>query len=60
MRNLLLLLFLSLVSSLPRAENYAQRNDVQAFVQEMHDRHDFDNNVLTALFRQAWSGGIVR
>ena len=52
MRNLLLLLFLSLVSSLPRAENYAQRNDVQAFVQEMYDRHDFDNNVLTALFRQ--------
>jgi membrane-bound lytic murein transglycosylase B len=52
MKRLLLFLFLTMVSAVPRAENYAQRDDVQAFVQEMQNRHGFDANVLTALFRE--------
>jgi membrane-bound lytic murein transglycosylase B len=52
MKRLLLLLFLTLVSSVLRAENYAQRDDVRAFAQEMQDRHGFDADALIALFRQ--------
>jgi membrane-bound lytic murein transglycosylase B len=48
----MLLFLLALLGSSPRAETYAQREDVRAFVQEMHDKHDLDAHVLTALFRQ--------
>lgn len=49
---LLLLAALTLLNSAPRAETYAQRDDVQAFVQGMRDRHGFDAEILTALFSQ--------
>ncbi|MCX7167064.1 MAG: lytic murein transglycosylase B [Rhodocyclales bacterium] len=52
MMRLLLLAALTLLNSAPRAETYAQRDDVQAFVQGMRDRHGFDAEILTALFRQ--------
>ena len=52
MMRLLLLLLLAMLSPSPRAETYAQRDDVQAFVEDMRDRHGFDADVLTALFRQ--------
>lgn len=52
MKQILLLLVLTLASSVPLAETYAQREDVQAFVQEMHDSHGFDAEILIALFRQ--------
>ena len=52
MTRLLLLLSLVLLSGSLRAENYAQRDDVQAFVAEMHVRHGFDADALTELFRR--------
>ncbi len=52
MMRLLLILLLALLSSSPRAEGYALRDDVQAFVQDMHDRHGFDAGVLNSLFRR--------
>ncbi len=52
MTRLLLFLILAVLSSAPHAQNYAQRDDVQAFVQEMQDRHGFDADVLTELFRR--------
>jgi membrane-bound lytic murein transglycosylase B len=52
MIRLLLLLSLTLLSCGLRAQNYAQRDDVQAFVADMHDRHGFDSNALTGLFRR--------
>lgn len=52
MTRLLLFLILAVLSSVPHAQNYAQRDDVQAFVQEMQDRNGFDADVLTALFRR--------
>ncbi|MCM2288448.1 MAG: lytic murein transglycosylase B [Sulfuritalea sp.] len=52
MIRLLLLLSLALLSSGLRAQNYAQRDDVQAFVADMHARHGFDSEVLTELFRR--------
>ena len=52
MMRLFLLLLPALLASIAHAEPYALRDDVQAFVQEMHDRHGFDADVLTALFRQ--------
>lgn len=52
MTRLLLLLSLALLSGGLRAESYAQRDDVQAFVAEMHARHGFDSDALTELFRQ--------
>ena len=42
MRRLLLALLLALLSAGPRAENYAQRDDVRVFVMEMQERHGFD------------------
>jgi membrane-bound lytic murein transglycosylase B len=50
MKRLILLPLLILFSSNLRAEPYAQRQDVRAFVQEMHDRHGFDIDALDALF----------
>ena len=32
--------------------NYAQRSEVQAFIEEMHAKHGFDAAALTAMFRQ--------
>ena len=52
MTRLLLLLLLALAGTAPRAESYAQRAEVQAFVQEMHERHGFEVGALTALFGQ--------
>lgn len=52
MIRLLLLLSLALLSCGLRAQNYAQRDDVQAFVADMHVRHGFDSDALTGLFRQ--------
>jgi len=52
MRRLLLLSVLVALGSSARAETYAQREDVQAFVQEMHDKHGFDTERLHGLFRQ--------
>jgi membrane-bound lytic murein transglycosylase B len=48
----LLLLILAILSAGVQAENYAQRDEVRAFVQQMHDKHGFDAERLTALFRQ--------
>ncbi len=52
MTRLLLALLLVLLSPGPRAENYAQRDEVQVFVLEMQERHGFDADVLNALFRR--------
>ena len=52
MTRLLLLLSLALLSCGLRAENYAQRDDVKAFVAEMQARHGFDADVLGELFRR--------
>lgn len=51
MRPILLLLLVAL-SATAHAERYSQRDDVRAFVREMHDRHGFDPQRLDALFRQ--------
>ncbi|MFA4969337.1 MAG: lytic murein transglycosylase B [Sulfuritalea sp.] len=51
MRRLLLLSVLLMLGSSPRAETYAQRDDVQAFIEEMHDKHGFDTEHLHGLFR---------
>jgi membrane-bound lytic murein transglycosylase B len=48
----LLLLFLALPGSFPHAEQYAQRDDVKAFILDMHNRHGFDTDALTSLFRE--------
>ena len=52
MTRLLLLLSLTLLCYGLRAESYAQRDDVQAFVAEMQARHRFDPDVLGELFRR--------
>lgn len=52
MKRLLLLSALALLGSASRAETYAHRDDVQAFVQEMHEKHGFDADRLQSLFRQ--------
>jgi len=51
MRRLLLLSVLLMLGSSPRAETYAHRDDVRAFVEEMHEKHDFDAEHLHGLFR---------
>ena len=52
MMRLLLPLLLTLLCSSPHAGSYEHRAEVQDFIREMHDRHDFDTNVLNALFHQ--------
>ena len=52
MMRLLLVLLPALLSPASRAENYAQRDDVRVFVQEMQERHGFEAEVLNALFRR--------
>jgi membrane-bound lytic murein transglycosylase B len=49
MRVLLLVLLMASTSGL-HAESYARRDDVCAFVQDMHDRHGFDVDALNVLF----------
>ena len=49
---LMLLLLLTLFSAGSHAGNYAQRDDVQTFIEEMQSRHAFDADVLNALFRR--------
>lgn len=48
----ILLLALSLLCTTTAAAPYAQRDDVRAFVQDMHDRNGFDIRALDTLFRQ--------
>ena len=48
----ILLLVLSLLCASAGATPYAQRADVLAFVDDMHNRHGFDVQVLQTLFRQ--------
>lgn len=52
MKRLLLLLFLTFSNSGLHAENYAQREDVRAFVRDLHERHGFNAERLSGLFRQ--------
>lgn len=52
MKRLLLLSFLALLSFGAPADDYEQRDDVRAFVRDMHDQHGFDVQFLTSLFRQ--------
>lgn len=52
MTRLLLLIVLAVISTAPRAGNYAQREEVQAFIEHMHRQHDFDADALSALFRR--------
>lgn len=52
MTRLFLLLLLTLLGAGANAGNYAQRDDVQAFVKEMQTRHGFDADVLAELFGQ--------
>jgi len=52
MKRLLLLLVLTLLDSGLRAETYAQRDDVRAFVEEMQETHGFDAQRLYGLFGQ--------
>lgn len=52
MMRLFLLLLLTFLGAGSHAGNYAQRDDVQAFVNDMQSRHGFDAEVLTALFRR--------
>ncbi|KAF0166171.1 MAG: membrane-bound lytic murein transglycosylase B [Rhodocyclaceae bacterium] len=52
MKRLLLLSVLVLLGSGPRAETYAHRDDVRAFVHEMHEKHGFDAEHLHGLFGQ--------
>lgn len=53
MTRLSLLILLAVFSSHPHAGNYAQREDVQAFIEHMHQQHDFEVAALNALFRRA-------
>lgn len=50
MKRLLLLALLVLLGSSLHAEPYVQREDVRAFVQEVHERHGFDVDALVVLF----------
>jgi membrane-bound lytic murein transglycosylase B len=52
MTRLLLLLFLLLPAAEAHAEDYAQRDDVRAFIAEMHEKHGSDAESLRALFHQ--------
>ncbi|MDP3513340.1 MAG: lytic murein transglycosylase B [Sulfuritalea sp.] len=52
MRRLLLLIVLAVFSAQARAGTYAQRADVQAFVEHMQRQHDFDAESLNGLFRR--------
>jgi membrane-bound lytic murein transglycosylase B len=52
MKRVLLLLLLALPGFTASAGNYAQRDDVRAFVEDMHERHGFDAGKLNALFRR--------
>jgi membrane-bound lytic murein transglycosylase B len=52
MKPLLLMSLLLLFASSPRAETYGDRDDVRAFVEEMHDKHGFDAGRLQEFFRR--------
>lgn len=52
MKRLLLMSLLLMFASSPRAETYGDRDDVRAFVEEMHDKHGFDAERLQEFFRQ--------
>ncbi len=59
MKQLILLPLLILLCSDLRAEPYAQRDDIRAFVQEMHERHGFDVDALKTLFGRTRPLGAV-
>ena len=50
MMRLLLLLVLMASAPVLSAETFARRDDVHAFVQDMHERHGFDVDALNGLF----------
>ena len=52
MKCLLFLLSLTLLSGGPRAEDYANRDDVLAFIADMQARHNLNADVLHELFRR--------
>jgi len=52
MKRLLLMSLLLMFASSPRAETYGDRDDVRAFIEEMHDKHGFDAERLQEFFRQ--------
>lgn len=52
MKRLLLLLSLALLSGSPSANDYAKRDDVQAFVTDMQARHGMNADVLRELFHR--------
>lgn len=52
MTRLILILVLPLLCTNLRAETYAQRKDVQVFVQEMHEKHGIEPAVLSRLFER--------
>jgi membrane-bound lytic murein transglycosylase B len=52
MRRLFLLILLAVFSSYPHAGSYAQREDVQTFIEYMHQQHGFEVAALNALFRR--------
>jgi membrane-bound lytic murein transglycosylase B len=54
-----LLILLLLVNFGARAEGYAGREDVQAFVEDLHTRHGFDTEVLIDLFRRTKANAAV-
>ena len=56
---LLLLLALAVASVSSLAKDYVHRDDVRAFIQEMHDKHGLDADALTTLFRQTRAIGSV-
>jgi membrane-bound lytic murein transglycosylase B len=52
MKHVMLLGLLAAMAAFARAESYAERSEVQAFVVDMRDRHGFDAAALSALFRR--------
>ena len=48
----LIVVSLLLIATPLRAENYAARDDVRAFIAEMHEQHGFDTAELSGLFAQ--------
>ncbi len=53
MTRLTLLLALLFCCAVAGAADYSDRDDVRSFIAEMHERHGFDAESLTALFRRA-------
>lgn len=52
MNRFFFLICLGLLAPPARADNYAKRDEVRAFVRDMHERHGLDSAELIALFAQ--------